>query len=262
MTSSEKRLASCSCGWSPWAATPTPAASWRQSELITLDVDTVTMHGAVEAFVTNRLLVRDRDALSGALTLEVAHEALLSEWERLRRWIDDGRDDLRQHAAYTLAVDDWLTAGRDHEYLLTGGRLEQFEHWRATTTMRLTASEREFLDDARPASRRSRRRRDRRASPSRRGCVAGPAAGRSRSGRGGGDRGGAIVAVMAAAGTERTAADRRRHLERLPTAERAATLYEQGLVRAERDFDLDVERHGRCGRGPSSATSPRVTTIS
>ena len=97
------------------------------SELITLDVDIVTMHGAVEAFVTNRLLVRDRDALSGALTLEVAHEALLSEWERLRRWIDDGRDDLRQHAAYTLAVDDWLTAGRDHEYLLAGGRLEQCE---------------------------------------------------------------------------------------------------------------------------------------
>ena len=119
------------------------------SELITLDVDTVTMHGAVEAFVANRLLVRDRDAVSGALTLEVAHEALLSEWARLRRWIDDGRDDLRQHAAYTLAVDDWLTAGRDPDYLLAGGRLEPFEQWRATTTMRLTASEREFLDEAR-----------------------------------------------------------------------------------------------------------------
>ena len=39
------------------------------SELITLDVDTVIMHGAVEAFVANRLLVRDRDAVSGALTL-------------------------------------------------------------------------------------------------------------------------------------------------------------------------------------------------
>ena len=94
------------------------------SELITLDVDTVTMHGAVEAFVANRLLVRDRDAVSGALTLEVAHEALLSEWARLRRWIDDGRDDLRQHAAYVLAVDEWLTAGRDPDYLLAGGRLE------------------------------------------------------------------------------------------------------------------------------------------
>ena len=35
------------------------------SELVTLDVDTVTMHAAVEAFVTNRLLVRDRDAVLG-----------------------------------------------------------------------------------------------------------------------------------------------------------------------------------------------------
>ena len=93
-------------------------------------------------------LVRDRDPFSGALTIEVAHEALLSEWERLRRWIDAGRDDLRQHAAYLLAVDEWLTAGRDPDYLLTGGRLDQFEQWRATTTMRLTESEREFLDEA------------------------------------------------------------------------------------------------------------------
>ena len=217
------------------------------SELITLDVDIVTMHGAVEAFVTNRLLVRDRDALSGALTLEVAHEALLSEWDRLRRWIDDGRDDLRQHAAYTLAVDDWLTAGRDHDYLLTGGRLEQFEHWRATTTMRLTASEHEFLDDAlrrrdeadaaeieRVAEQARLRRRARRRAFALGAAVAAIAAG-------------AIVAVMAAAGTERTA--------RIAVvtsndsaAGEAATLYEQGLVRAERDFDLDVERHGRATR--------------
>ena len=100
----------------------------------------VTMHGALEAFVASRLLVRDRDAFSGALTVEVAHEALLSEWTRLRRWIDDGRDDLRQHAAYSLVVDEWLTAGRDPDYLLAGGRLDGFEQWRATTTMRLTTT--------------------------------------------------------------------------------------------------------------------------
>ena len=35
------------------------------SELITLDVDIVTMHAAVEAFVASRLLVRDRDAVLG-----------------------------------------------------------------------------------------------------------------------------------------------------------------------------------------------------
>ena len=59
-----------------------------------------------------------------------------------------GRDELRQHAAYLLALDEWLTAGRDPDYLLAGGRLDQFEQWRATTTMRLTETEREFLDEA------------------------------------------------------------------------------------------------------------------
>ena len=35
------------------------------SELVTLDVDIVTMHAALEAFVASRLLVRDRDAVLG-----------------------------------------------------------------------------------------------------------------------------------------------------------------------------------------------------
>jgi len=119
------------------------------SELVALDVDTVTLHGAVEAFVAARLLVRDRDTVTGSLTVEVAHEALLGEWERLRRWVDEGRDDLREHAVLTLALEDWLTAGNDPDYLLTAARLDRFEQWAATTGMRLTTSERDFLDQAR-----------------------------------------------------------------------------------------------------------------
>ena len=208
------------------------------------------------------MLVRDRDALSGALTLEVAHEALLSEWERLRRWIDDGRDDLRQHAAYSLAVDDWLTAGRDHDYLLTGGRLEQFEQWRATTTMRLTASEREFLDDA------VRRRDDAEAAEidagRRAGAIAspGPPPGVRARRRGGSDRGGARSSrSIAAAGTGRRAGSPSSP-RATPADDEPAALYEQGLVRAERDFDLDVERRGPATSDASSPTSQRVTTIS
>ncbi len=212
------------------------------SELITLDVDTVTMHGAVEALVANRLLVRDRDAVSGALTLEVAHEALLGEWERLRGWIDDGREDLRQHAAYTLALDDWLTAGRDPDYLLSGGRLDQFEHWRATTSMRLTAPERDFLDDAR-------RRRDdaeaaeiaHRAEQARlrrraRGRAFALGAAVTAIGTV------AIVAVIAAAG--KVDPPRIDFVSSLDlTGNELGAQYEQGFVRAERDFDLVIERH-------------------
>ena len=151
------------------------------SELVTLDVDIVTMHGALEAFVASRLLVRDRDALSGALTVEVAHEALLGEWKRLRGWIDDGRDDLRQHAAYSLVVDEWLTAGRDPDYLLAGGRLDVFEQWRATTTMRLTDARTRVPRRSAPPSASRSRPPSRRAVRSRPACVAGHDEGRSRS---------------------------------------------------------------------------------
>ena len=212
------------------------------SELITLDVDTVTMHAAVEAFVTNRLLVRDRDAVSGALTVEVAHEALLSEWERLRRWIDDGRDELRQHAAYTLAVDDWLTAGRDPDYLLAGGRLDQFEQWRATTTMRLTASEREFLDEAL-------QRRDARSRPPRPRESAEQARLRHRARRRAFALGASVAAIATACDRRHRHGGRdgqRRRIAMVSSSRLAGrtrlTSYEQGFVRAERDFDLTIDR--------------------
>lgn len=210
------------------------------SELITLDVDTVTMHAAVEAFVTNRLLVRDRDAVSGVLTVEVAHEALLSEWERLRQWIDDGRDDLRQHAAYTLALDDWLTAGRDPDYLLVGGRLDHFEQWRAKTTMRLTAPEREFLDEAlqrrdqaqvaetaRGAEQTRLRHRARRRAFALGAIMAAITTA-------------SIVAIVTAGGTSNAA--RIAMVSAADSPDQPGDSYEQGFVRAERDFDLTIDR--------------------
>ncbi len=117
-------------------------------ELASLDIDLVTMQDAVEAFVSNRLLAVDRDPASGAATVEVAHEALLSEWQRLAEWIESGRADLRQHRSFVGAMREWLAADRDPDYLLSGGRLERYDAWREVTAMRLTEDERSFLDEA------------------------------------------------------------------------------------------------------------------
>src|SRR5690606_27810127 len=55
--------------------------------------------------------------------------------------------------------------GREDSYLFGGGRLEQYEHWAASSEIRLTTLEREYLDAARrvedEAARRSTRRRRR-----------------------------------------------------------------------------------------------------
>ncbi len=49
----------------------------------------------VEHFGRHRLLSFDRDPVTRSPTVEIAHEALLSEWSRLTHWIDDVRVDVQ-----------------------------------------------------------------------------------------------------------------------------------------------------------------------
>src|SRR6185503_5876579 len=116
------------------------------SELTALGIDSVELSAVLLAFSRHRLLTFDRDEVSGEATVELAHEALLTEWERLAGWIDRHRAALRRRDALLFAVDEWELAGRDPEYLLTGSRLVEFETWRQECSLQLTRSELEFLD--------------------------------------------------------------------------------------------------------------------
>jgi basic membrane lipoprotein Med (substrate-binding protein (PBP1-ABC) superfamily)/DNA-binding SARP family transcriptional activator len=114
-------------------------------ELTALELDPVALSEVLEGFGRHRLLFFDRDPVSGDATLEVAHEALLSQWERLAGWIDRYRVDLRQHDALVAAADEWESSGREPDYLLIGSRLTQYEAWSGQTVLQLTLAEREFL---------------------------------------------------------------------------------------------------------------------
>ena len=115
------------------------------SELVSLDVDVIALRAAIDAFARYRLLALDRDPATGSPTVEVAHEALLVEWHRLRDWIDQHRDDLTKQASFLVAVNEWEASGRDPGYLLTGSRLSGYETWAAATRLRLTATEHDFI---------------------------------------------------------------------------------------------------------------------
>ncbi|MFD6193330.1 WD40 repeat domain-containing protein [Streptomyces sp. NPDC060275] len=56
-------------------------------------------------------------------TVELAHEALITAWPRLRGWIDAERDRLRVHRALSEAARTWLTLGRENAALYAGSRL-------------------------------------------------------------------------------------------------------------------------------------------
>ncbi|MEN8235884.1 MAG: BMP family ABC transporter substrate-binding protein, partial [Actinomycetota bacterium] len=116
------------------------------SEIVALDVDIVAMQRVIELFTAHRLASLDRDQVSGAPTVEVAHEALLHEWERLRTWIEDNRDDLLRHRVLASAANVWNDAGRDQDYVYTGGRLDEALAWAGTSAIKLTERERDFLD--------------------------------------------------------------------------------------------------------------------
>jgi alpha-glucoside transport system substrate-binding protein len=100
----------------------------------------------LDLFGRHRLLTFDRDPVTRGPTVAVAHESLLSEWSRLRGWIDDGRDDLRQQRRLAAAAQEWAAAGRDDDLLVAGARLDQIAAWAAETDVALGATERDYVD--------------------------------------------------------------------------------------------------------------------
>lgn len=114
-------------------------------ELLDIADDTEMMDDIIDTFASYRLLSLDNDPDTRTPTVEVAHEAILREWERLRTWLDESRADIRLERVLAHNADEWLTHNRDAAYLLRGSRLEQFESWIDVTDVSLTPDERGYV---------------------------------------------------------------------------------------------------------------------
>lgn len=115
-----------------------------QTELSALG-DSNAIQAVIDRFGRYRLLTFDHDDVTRSATVEVAHEALIRQWERLRDWLDDSREDLRLERRLLHAANEWKHANRDKSYLLQGTRLQQFQEWSETTDLQLNKIESEFL---------------------------------------------------------------------------------------------------------------------
>lgn len=107
----------------------------------------------LRSFSRHRLLTFDRDPVSRAPTVELAHEFLLTAWGRLARWIDRAREDLHAHRRLSGAVREWVSQDRDPDFLLGGASLGRFESWVSSPPVRLTVDENAFLEAAVEAER-------------------------------------------------------------------------------------------------------------
>jgi len=78
---------------------------------------------ALSRFVDERLIT------VAANTAQITHDALLTEWPRLRSWIDAGRDDLRARQRISEAARAWRDAGRETAALWRGSQLALARDW-------------------------------------------------------------------------------------------------------------------------------------
>ena len=91
---------------------------------------------ALSELVAARLLVVAE--VEGHATVEVAHEALIRKWPRLRRWVREDHEKLGELAK----LEQWVAAHREHGVLLSGAQLGYAEE-----------VERRYPDDLDPAAR-------------------------------------------------------------------------------------------------------------
>jgi WD40 repeat protein len=83
----------------------------------------------VTSLASDRLVVTGQDAITKTETVELVHEALISEWSRLRSWIDENRDFRLWQERLRGAVQQWKASDHDKETLLRGKPLVEAENW-------------------------------------------------------------------------------------------------------------------------------------
>ncbi|WP_344933908.1 helix-turn-helix domain-containing protein [Sphaerisporangium flaviroseum] len=107
-----------------------------------LDVDDPDLTAALDKLAKARLLTVGDD------TVEIAHEALIGAWPRLRMWLTADREDLRTHRQLTEATQTWASLDHDPGALYRGASLALAQEWAARDTHldRLNSFERRFLD--------------------------------------------------------------------------------------------------------------------
>lgn len=94
------------------------------------------------------LLTFDNDPVTRVPTVEVAHEALIRNWERFKGWVNDSRDELHIQRSLTLATTDWMNNDQSDGFLARDARLEQFEAWIDQTDLILSGDEDNFIQQS------------------------------------------------------------------------------------------------------------------
>jgi WD40 repeat protein len=119
----------------------------RRAPLPEFDLDRDADASRAMAVLTDARLVTVAEG-----TAEVAHEALLHEWPRLRTWLEDDAEGRALHRRLTESSHAWDEGGRDAGDLYRGARLAATLEWADPHGSDLNELEHEFLRQSRSAA--------------------------------------------------------------------------------------------------------------
>ncbi|MEH2406830.1 nSTAND1 domain-containing NTPase [Nostoc sp.] len=115
-------------------------ASWDRLEVVADSPQQLQRVVGLLAGSQQRLIITDQN------TVEVAHEALLSEWKLLNTWIAENLENIRLSRSLEEDCQEWLQRfNKLDEALLAGAKLAVISEWANKTQPRLTPLESEFL---------------------------------------------------------------------------------------------------------------------
>jgi WD40 repeat protein/transcriptional regulator with XRE-family HTH domain len=115
-------------------------------ELVRHEDEREATERVVQALADARLVTTSGDAQNRESWVEVAHEALIRSWPRLRHWLDEDRAALRVHRRLSEAAREWQRLERDDGALYRGSGLAAAVEWQERHGAALNDLEREFLD--------------------------------------------------------------------------------------------------------------------
>ncbi|PPK73910.1 WD40 repeat protein [Methylobacter tundripaludum] len=109
----------------PWLATINPENDQPMRRLAKLSDLPEDSQPLILALADKRLLLTDQR--QGQTVVEVAHEALLRQWDTLTKWLQTEREELKDADILERAVQAWEMNGRKSAWLIEGERLTNAE---------------------------------------------------------------------------------------------------------------------------------------
>jgi tetratricopeptide (TPR) repeat protein len=120
------------------------------------------VRATVRALADARLLTLGGEPGAAGCTVDIAHEALISAWPTLQRWLAEGREAERTSRRFESKAREWIELGRGDGGLLDEVELRDAERWLASPDAAL-AGPSDDLADLIAKSRAARQRRTREA---------------------------------------------------------------------------------------------------